>query len=88
MHRQHRPRDALIALFVLGAFLLLPPFLLVFNRPEPVLGIPLFYLYLFLAWALLIGLGAAAARRLGGEAHDAAHPIPGVRRHPAEARDA
>ncbi len=70
MHRQNRARDTLIALFLLGAFLLLPPFFLIFDRPVRLLGIPLLYLYLFLAWALLIALGAMAARRIRWEGAD------------------
>jgi hypothetical protein len=64
MHRQNRNRDGFIALFVLGVFLLLPPFLLVFNHPGRVLGIPVLYLYLFLAWGLLIVLGATVSRHI------------------------
>jgi hypothetical protein len=70
MHRQNRARDSLIALFVLGVFLFLPPFFLIFDRPIRLLGIPLLYLYLFIAWALLIALGAMAARRIRWEGHD------------------
>jgi hypothetical protein len=70
MHRQNRPRDSLIALFLLGAFLFLPPFFLIFDRPVRLLGIPLLYLYLFLAWALLIALSAMAVRLIRWEGHD------------------
>lgn len=64
MHRQNRNRDGFIALFALGVFLLLPPFLLVFNHPVRVLGLPILYLYLFLAWGLLIALGAIVSRHI------------------------
>jgi hypothetical protein len=77
MHRQNRNRDGFIALFVLGVFLLLPPFLLVFNHPVGVLGIPVLYLYLFLAWGLLIVLGAAVSRHIpDAEASTATLPEP------------
>jgi len=49
--------------FLLGCFLLQPPFLTLFARPVEVLGLPLFYVYLYLAWAGLIVLIALAAGR-------------------------
>ena len=64
MVRHDRVAERLTGLFVLGIVLLLPPVLLVFNRPERVAGIPVLYLYLFVAWALLIGLAAAIIRRI------------------------
>jgi hypothetical protein len=61
--------ERLVALFILGACLFGPPFLSIFNRAEQPLGIPLLYLYLFLAWALLIALTALLVERAeaGGE---------------------
>jgi hypothetical protein len=50
--------ERLVALFILAALLFNPPFLSIFNRAEQPLGLPLLYLYLFLAWALLIALTA------------------------------
>lgn len=47
--------------FLLGCVLFHPPFLTLFARPADVLEIPLFYLYLYLAWAGLIGLIAFAS---------------------------
>lgn len=64
MHRQGERHQRLVAIFVLGLMLLLPPLLLVFNRPATVLGIPVLYLYLFFTWAGLIALGAIAVRNL------------------------
>ena len=64
MLRHDRTREYLIALFLFGVLLLVPPFLLVFNRPVQVLGLPLLYLYLFAAWTGLIVLGAVIARRI------------------------
>lgn len=74
MHRQNRPRDSLIALFLLGAFLLSPPFLMVFDTPERIVGVPVLYAWLFLAWAVLIGLVALAARRLVAAPQEAQAP--------------
>jgi hypothetical protein len=75
MLRHDRTREYLIALFVLGVLLLVPPFLLLFNRPLQVLGIPLLYLYLFAAWTGLIALGALIARRIDRDDTDAAEHI-------------
>ena len=64
MHRQGERHQRLVAIFVLGLVLLLPPLLLVFNRPAIVLGVPILHLYLFCAWAWLIALGAIATWKL------------------------
>ena len=68
MVRRDTTHERLVALFMLGVLLLVPPVLVVFNRVERVLGVPLLYLYLFAAWALLIGLAALVARRIVPEA--------------------
>ena len=73
MLRHDRTREHLIALFVLGVLLLVPPFLLVFNRPVRVLGLPLLYLYLFAAWTWLIALGALIAWRIDRDDADGAN---------------
>ncbi len=52
--------ERLVALFLLGVVCLGPPFLLIFDGPVRVFGIPLLYLYLFAVWALLIVLLACA----------------------------
>lgn len=67
MIRKSRIAERLVALFFLGALLLLPPALLVFNRPVRVLGLPVLYLYVFAAWAALIVLTAAIVVRLTRE---------------------
>jgi hypothetical protein len=46
----------LAALFLLGNLLFNYPLLALFNRPAMLGGIPLLYLYVFGAWALLIAL--------------------------------
>lgn len=61
-----RTPEQLSALFVFGALLLLPPLLIVFNQPARVLGVPVLFLYIFLAWVAVIGLTAAVARRIAG----------------------
>jgi hypothetical protein len=68
--KQHRDRlsgqtgreTRLIGLFLLGLLMLMPPMLAVFNREGLLLGIPILYLYLFLAWLGLIGLIARQLR--------------------------
>lgn len=53
----------LVALAVAGALLFGWPLLALFNRPVFVAGLPLVYLYLFGAWALLVALMAWVVRR-------------------------
>jgi hypothetical protein len=48
----------LIALCMLGCILFNFPILALFNVPGTFFGVPALYAYLFLAWALLIGLMA------------------------------
>jgi hypothetical protein len=55
--------DRLVALCLLGWLLFNYPVLALFNRPSLALGIPLVYLYIFAAWALLIALIALVVRR-------------------------
>ena len=52
--RLNGPR--LAVLFLLGVLLFNYPLLAVFDRATTVLGIPVLYVYIFLAWALLIAL--------------------------------
>jgi hypothetical protein len=53
----------LIALFVLGCLLFNYPLLALFNGTRSWFGIPLLYGYLFVAWALFIGLLAFIVER-------------------------
>ena len=53
----------LVAAFLLGGLLLTYPLLSLFDRSETWLGVPLLYLYLFAAWALLIAIMAVAVER-------------------------
>jgi hypothetical protein len=46
----------LIAVFLFGCLLFTFPLLSLFNSSQLVFGIPMMYLYVFGAWALLIGL--------------------------------
>ena len=63
MQAPSRTRELLITLFVLGALLLTPPLLVVFNQATRLFGVPILYLYLFVVWAALITLVALAVER-------------------------
>jgi hypothetical protein len=59
--RAHR----MIALCMLGCLLFNFPILALFNLPGAVLGVPVLYAYIFLAWAVLIALMAWVVERRG-----------------------
>ncbi len=61
MKRANVKAHRFVALFLLGFFLFNYPVLAVFNHARLVLGVPLLYLYLFLAWGALIALAALNA---------------------------
>ena len=65
--------ERLISLFVLGLLFFSPPLLGIFDLPETALGIPVLYLFLFVAWLCLIVLTALtieSARRGEGAPPD------------------
>jgi hypothetical protein len=53
---EDRVRTRLVVLAVLGLALFNYPLLRIFDRQVLVLGLPLVWLYVFVAWALLIAL--------------------------------
>jgi hypothetical protein len=53
----------LVALFLLGLLLFNYPLLDLFAGPGQLLGVPLLYVYVFSAWALLIGLMAIVVEK-------------------------
>jgi hypothetical protein len=53
----------LAALFLLGCLLLNYPLVSLFAGTAQIFGVPLLYLYVFAAWALLIGLIALVVER-------------------------
>jgi hypothetical protein len=55
----------MIALCMLGCVLFNFPILALFNVPETVLGVPVLYAYIFLAWMALIALMAWVAETRG-----------------------
>ncbi len=52
-----------VALCMLGLVLFNYPILALFNLPGTLLGVPVLYAYLFIAWAVLIALMALVANR-------------------------
>lgn len=62
MYRKRRNVERQVALFLLGVLMLVPPLLIVFDRPVRVGGLPVLYLYLFGAWTALIALTALMSR--------------------------
>lgn len=77
-----KARDAILAVTVSGALLLLPPILPFFDRNASVLGMPLIVVYVFGVWIALIVAAWALSRRLpalppaGPAGRDAARPLP------------
>jgi len=66
MRRPYRARTGLaseraVALFLLAVLAFSPFVLSIFNVPAFLFGIPLLYVYLFLAWAAVIALLAMTA---------------------------
>jgi hypothetical protein len=55
--------DQFVALLLLAALAFSPPLLAIFGVPELVFGVPVLFLYLFGAWAALIGLLAFVSGR-------------------------
>ena len=48
-----------------GLVLLTPPLLSAFNHGGQALGVPVVWMYLFVAWAVIIGLIAVLVRKSG-----------------------
>ena len=63
MPRSNLKSQRLVALFLLGGLLFNYPLLAVFNVAGEAFGIPALYVYIFLAWALMIGLLAIVVER-------------------------
>lgn len=53
----------LVCVFLLGCLLFSYPLMALFNVSGMVVGVPILYAYLFLAWALLIALVALLMER-------------------------
>ena len=60
-----RSPQRMIAVAVLGFLLFVPPLLSLFDRRAAVFGVPVLMAYIFVAWAVVIGLVAAVSRGSG-----------------------
>ena len=58
MNRSGITGQRLVAVFLLGCVLFNYPLLSLFNKPWKILDVPLLYIYIFGAWALLIAVMA------------------------------
>ncbi len=63
MNRTSIKGQRLVAVFLLGCVLLNYPILSLFDKAAGWFGVPPLYLYIFVAWALLIGLMALVVER-------------------------
>jgi hypothetical protein len=63
MLRSVNKTQRLVAIFLLGVLLFNYPLLALFNRASETFGIPVLYVYIFVAWALMIGLLALVIER-------------------------
>ena len=65
MLRENLKGQRLVALFLLGCLLFNYPLVSLFSGTATIGGVPLLYLYVFLAWAVLIAAIALVIERLG-----------------------
>lgn len=63
MARDEAKGQRLVALFILGCLLFNYPVLSLFNLPVDAFGVPLLYVFIFAAWAVLVALMAVAVER-------------------------
>jgi len=63
MNKPNIKIQRLVALFVLGGLLFNYPLLALFNRSAFLGGMPILYVYVFAAWALLIALLALVVEK-------------------------
>jgi hypothetical protein len=65
MMRKGLARQRLVAVFLCAALLFNYPVLSLFDRPEPLFGLPTLYVFMFVVWAALIGAIAWIVERGG-----------------------
>ena len=63
MLRSNLKGQRLVVLFLVGGLLFNYPLLAVFNGAGEAFGIPALYVYIFVSWALMIGLLAIVVER-------------------------
>jgi len=56
MNGRYVQSERLVALFLFAVLLFTPPLILIFDSNSTVVGFPALYLYLFIAWGILIAL--------------------------------
>ena len=65
-----------VGLFALSVVAFSPPLLVIFGTPNLLLGLPLLYVYLFVAWSLVIVLLARLAKQAQRTLTDEREPPP------------
>jgi hypothetical protein len=63
MNQPDDKSQRLVGVFLLGTLLFNFPLLALFNRAASAFGVPLLYAYVFVSWALVIGLLALVVER-------------------------
>jgi hypothetical protein len=63
MMRRGLARQRLVAVFLTAALLFNYPVLFLFDRPEAFLGLPIFYVYIFVVWGAVIAVIAWIVER-------------------------
>jgi hypothetical protein len=63
MKRSDVTGQRLVAIFLMGCVLLNYPILSLFARPAEMGGVPLLFVWVFAAWAVLVGLMAFVIER-------------------------
>ena len=82
MNGRYLPSERLVALFLLAVLLFSPPLLLIFDTPSTLAGVPILYLYLFAAWAVLIVLLALISELSQQDSADHESAVPPSRAAP------
>lgn len=63
MAGRNRTAERLVGVIFLAALLFNPPILSLFSVDATVFGLPLLFVYIFVAWAAVIAMTAVGARR-------------------------
>jgi hypothetical protein len=71
---RQKAKDALLVVSLIGLWLLMPPAITFFNRPDLIAGIPMIIVYIFGVWLALIVLTIVLSRRVRDD-RDRAGPV-------------
>lgn len=52
--RRLQLRESWVIFFIMGIIMMNYPFMYIFNKPTPIFGFPLMFLYIFIGWAVSI----------------------------------